>query len=215
MNASYNPQVNSDQYHTSEYLNVKRWSTYAKVIEEVLRLMPKKVLEIGPGNNVVSNILRNIGIDVKTLDYDTLIGPDYKMSISDDELGKITERFDLVIASQILEHVDYEDAKKALCNLRKLTKNIIVTLPYTNLNSFQLGVRLYVNKLGARTFYKKIITKKVRHLFNGQHHWELGKKEYSFRRARRDIRECGWQIMREYINPENPYHYFIILNIDD
>jgi hypothetical protein len=48
------------------------------------------------------------------------------------------------------------------------------------------------------------------HRFNGQHHWEIGKKGYELPRII-DAISGTFDIEREYVPYENQYHHFFVL----
>ncbi|MCK9378662.1 MAG: class I SAM-dependent methyltransferase [Candidatus Moranbacteria bacterium] len=175
-----------------------------------MRLKPKTILELGPGNNIVTNILKTMNYDVKTLDFDNSTKPDYNLSITDEKIDSIGT-FDLIIASQVLEHIQYKDFTKALKNLSKISTNLILTLPHTTINSFTISLSLKIPTLKKITFSKKFFYKKVNHKFNGLHYWEIGKKDFPVKKISSDIQKSGWIIQAEFLNDENPFHYFFIL----
>ena len=63
---------NERKYFDQSYLSARRWSSYAIQIREAMLAKPKKILEIGPGNNIVTENLKKLGYEVKTLDIDLL-----------------------------------------------------------------------------------------------------------------------------------------------
>ena len=209
----YKTQVESAlKYNKESYISPRRWSSYAIQVREAMLIRPKRILEIGPGNGMVSGILRNMGFEVETLDIDERLGIDHTGSITDDEVrAKLAGKFDLVIACQILEHIRYEDFQLAMRNIKAIAPNAVVSLPHTDLNSwfFSLGVKL--PRMRRRDLSWKIIYKQVEHQFNGEHYWDMGTKGYPVRRIRRDIEALGWEIEKGFFNPDNPYHYFFVL----
>lgn len=210
----YNIQQDSSEYTKETYMTDQRWSSYSTVIRETIKLKPRTILEIGPGNFIVTEILKRMGFDVKTLDFDPDVKSDYNFSITDDQLGKLG-RFDLVIASQILEHVRYDDFIGALKKLSEITTHLLMTLPHTTTHSLFFSLCLKVPLFKKVMLAKKITFKKVPHRFNGLHYWEIGKKEYPLGKIKNDILKCGWRIENDFLNPENPYHYFFILRKND
>lgn len=210
---SYKTQIAKENYFSGDYLTPKRWSSYYQIVNQVLFIKPRSILEIGPGNGIVTSILKQMGFSVKTLDLDDQLGPDYIADVANDDLtGKPGgNKFDLVIAAQVLEHIRYEDFSKAIGNLAKIADRAIISLPHTTDNSFLLSFSFKIPLLKKISFVKKIIYKKKMHQFNGQHYWEIGKHGYSIGKIRRDITRSGWKIEKEFLNPENPYHYFFIL----
>ena len=76
-------QVESSLYSTSGYCQPGRFSAYAYQIKEILDSGAQTVLEIGPGNGVVTYVLRQAGIRVDTLDHDPALNPDFVVSVLD------------------------------------------------------------------------------------------------------------------------------------
>jgi hypothetical protein len=201
---------NQQDYMNENYFTQNRWSSYYLIINEIIKLKPKSILEIGPGNLLVSDILKRMNIDLKTLDFDENIKPDYLCDISKfDNFPDL--KFDCIIASQVFEHIEYEYYIKALQNLKKNTDCLIISLPYTSEHSIFLYLKLYLPLIKQLKCSIKLYYKKIKHQYNGKHFWEIGKKFYSLRKIKKDIKNTGWKIAKSYINPENPYHYFFIL----
>lgn len=208
----YDIQVADNHYEKKSYLSISRWSTYSLVIEETLRLNPKKILEIGPGPGLVSSTLKRIGFSVATLDIDPNTKPDYRMSTTDiKENRDLLGTFDLIIASEVFEHIRYEDFVDTLKTLREISKNLIITLPDTNQNSLFFAFRLRLPIFNSVIGKLKVRFKKIKHRFDGQHYWEIGKKSFPLRRILDDMKRCGWTIQNTYTNIDNPYHRFFIL----
>lgn len=207
----YFPQVTVDTYSNNNYLDVARWSTYALLIKEVMTINPKTILEAGPGNGLVSSILRSIGFTVRTLDLDEQVCPDYIGDITAENLTVGDFHPDLVIAAEVLEHVEYRDALRSLQNLKSITSQLLITLPYSSCGSIFFYAALKVPFLSMGSMGLKLFYREEKHEFNGQHYWEIGKKEYPLRRVKADMQRIGWHIKRSYLNPEKPYHHFFIL----
>ncbi|PIR85312.1 methyltransferase type 11, partial [Candidatus Kaiserbacteria bacterium CG10_big_fil_rev_8_21_14_0_10_45_20] len=49
-----------------------------------------------------------------------------------------------------------------------------------------------------------------KHTFNGQHHWEIGKRGYSVKKVRKVISK-HFVVEKEFIPFENQYHRFYVL----
>lgn len=208
----YTVQVQKGHY-TSEtgYLSPARWSTYALIISQVLRIKPKTVLEIGPGPRVVTGALEKMGFSVKTLDIDPSIEPDYLISATDPNINSKVGKVDLVIASEIFEHVHYADFLEASRKLLEITDYFILTLPDTNDQSLSFGCRIRLPLLNDISAVFKIRSGYPQHKFDGEHYWEIGKRGYGIQKVRRDLSSAGWQIQTDFINIDNPYHHFFIL----
>lgn len=210
----YQVQVERDhKYNEASYVTPRRWSSYAVQVREVMLLKPAVILEIGPGNNVVGSVLKQLGYKVETLDLDPRIKPTYIGSITDERVvRKLAGKFDLVLACQVFEHLGYKDFLKSLESLKRVAPKMVMSLPYTEINSkfFQLSLKIPgIKKVG---FMSKLIYKRVEHQFDGEHYWEIGKRGYPLNMIKRDITRTGWRIDKSFLNPENPFHYFLVLS---
>jgi len=207
----YKKQVNKDLYFQDSYLSFPRWCSYWHQIQETTNLDISSILEIGPGNNIVSSTLKSMGYDIKTLDIDEKINPDYIDDITNPK--KIhKKKFDLIIACQILEHLKYEDALLALKNLSDISqKYIIVSLPIFNRFEINFSFKgLGINFKKAFHFNKPFNAPE--HKFNGQHYWAIGKKKYSLNKVREDILKNENLVLKKEFRPfEKSNHYFFIL----
>ncbi len=116
-----------DKFHRYDYQD--RWISYWHQIDEVLKLQPRTVLEIGIGNKMVSDYLRKQGIEVKTLDIDEDLKPDFIASVINMPLAN--DSFDVILCAEILEHLPFKDFKKALLELKRVTKRYtVLSLPH-------------------------------------------------------------------------------------
>ncbi len=207
---NYVIQTDKEKYSSGNYLTSNRLSTYYMVINEIIGLKPHKVLEVGPGNYIVTDILEKMGICVKTLDFDETLSPDYVCDIADYE-NLPDEKFDCIIASQVFEHIKYSDFINSLKKLRENANYLILTLPFTSRHSLFFHFSFYLPLIKNVVVSYKIIYKRIPHIFNGQHYWEIGKKGNQLSKVKKDILNAGWRIKKKYINHKNPYHYFFIL----
>jgi hypothetical protein len=173
----YPVQVNKSYYSLKSYLAPKRLSTYCLLLLEVASLDPKKILEIGPGNYFLTKTLKFLKYNVKTLDFDPQIKPDYVMDVSSDEILNLKkEGFDLVVASEVLEHIQYKDFVKTLRNLRIITPRLLLTLPYTRVGAMFLYLEFIVPLFKKWvSLQKEVYYKRKKHQFTGEHYWEIGK----------------------------------------
>ena len=210
----YKVQAQSaEKYKNSSYISPRRWSSYAIQVREAMLAKPEKILEIGPGNGIVTNILKNMGFHVETLDFDSRIPVDHVGSITDEKVvEKLAEKFDLVLACQIFEHIKYEDFIKAIGILKKIAPKVIISLPHTEKNSRFFYFALKMPLIKSLTFAKKIIFKQIAYEFNGEHYWEIGTQGYALSRVIADLKTSGWCIDKHFFNPDNPYHYFFVLS---
>lgn len=206
---NYEIQVPKDHYFNDEYDKKDRWISYWYQITEVLRKKPRRVLEVGIGNGLVSDYLRKQGVQVTTCDIDPALNPNAVASVT--RLPFQDEQFDVVLCAEVLEHLPFSEFQHALMNLRRVTCSwLVLTLPVSSLTYFYFATKFipYVppKSLSFRVPFPR------QHHFDGQHHWEIGKRGYSLPRIRAEIKKAGFDLERDYAPPENMYHQFFVLH---
>ncbi len=103
----------SDYLHQTDFLN---WYRHFFVIKEIFDFEPQKILEMGSGNGIVKNSLKSIIGEYKTMDINKELKPDYLSDIRNFN-PELKEKFDCVLATDILEHIPYGDMAKSLENI--------------------------------------------------------------------------------------------------
>lgn len=205
---SMKPQVKPKHYFRLSYDSKERFISYWHQIHEIVRLRPKRVLEIGIGNGFVSKYLKERRVNVLTLDIDEKLKPDIVGSV----LGVPfpDNSFEVVACYELLEHLQYENFYKALSEIFRVSKSYaILSLPDAG-RVYHLY--LQIPKVGV---FKRLLSlprlKNSIHKFDGEHYWEIGKNGYPLSRITKDIERAGFNIEKTYIIFENPYHRFFIL----
>jgi len=200
-------QVNKLHYNYTRYLTKERWISIWHQIDEVLTLNPTKVLEVGPGPGVFKYTLLNNGILVETVDIDPELNPDYIASVT--QLPFVDESYDCVCAFQVLEHLKYEESLRALNEMiRVSSRYVIISLPDSKI---LWRYSFYFPKIGQKTFQiPRLYFKKTKHVFDGEHYWEINKKGYSFKKLISDFNSLNVEIRKSYRVNEYTYHHFIV-----
>ncbi|MBQ3292949.1 methyltransferase domain-containing protein [Candidatus Saccharibacteria bacterium] len=208
-------QVDTTHYNFLKYVDQNRWNSYYQQIFEALNCKGKNILYIGAGDSVVTDVLKKYGKNVKTLDFDKNLKPDYVGSVTDvkNVLGK--DKFDVIMCCQVLEHIPFSKFETTIKQLSEYTKEkLILSLPNNNrkyLFSFQLP-----RPLGKR---KKIVLIK-RHFAEPwdinkhggkEHYWEIDAKACPTRKEIKNIVKKYFLSLKFYTLFENPYHMFFIL----
>lgn len=204
---SYSPQVSKEHYFTRSYFNKERWLSYWYQIESVLKFSPRTLLEIGPGDGTVSDILEKRGMRVTTVDIATDLGAKINASVT--ELPFDGNSFDAVLAAEILEHLRFEDVVKALREIHRVTKRwVVISLPHAGV-VFSFGLKWpFLRRLD---FIWKLPFFWKKHQFQGEHYWELGKQGYSVLRIKNLFKKSGFTIRSARLYADDPAHYFFIL----
>jgi ubiquinone/menaquinone biosynthesis C-methylase UbiE len=121
-------QVDKSHYEFYSYMAKTRWASVWHQVDEVLSFKPQSVLEVGPGPGVFKAVLGRFGPDVKTLDLDPDLSPDYMASA--DSMPFDDKAFDVVCAFQMLEHVPYEKSLEIFREMvRVARKGVVISLP--------------------------------------------------------------------------------------
>jgi len=202
------PQVEPNHYFNESYDSKGRFISYWHQIHEIVRLRPKRVLEIGIGNGFVQKYLKEGGLNLTTLDIDQELKPDIIGTVLD--IPFADGSFDVIACYELLEHLQYENFYKALSEIFRVCKSYaILSLPDA---SRVYRVYVQIPKVGV---FKRLISlprlKNPIHKFNGEHYWEIGKVGYPLSKITKDIERPGFNIKKTYRIFENPYHRFFIL----
>ena len=207
MNISLNmkPQVDKSHYEFSRYVGFDRWASYHTQLKETLLLAPESVLEVGPGDGVYRNYLESqTKVHYQSLDIDPELKPDIVGSVTAIPLPD--NAVDYVAAFEILEHLPFDQFPIALQEIARVgKKGAIISLPH-----FGPPVKLLFKLpfLPEISFAFKI-PYMPRHRFNGQHYWELGKKDYSVSRILHEL-ETYFVVEKHFVPFENQYHHFFV-----
>jgi len=214
-------QVDRNHYGV-DYLSPEKFQLYYHILRTVLAYKPNNVLEIGLGTGVVAHLLRFNGVNVVCGDFDVSLDPDVLFDIR--QCPFKCGSFDVVLASQVLEHIPFEDVSDAVCSMAmSAKKGIVISVPYNRHNvSLSLNVKFnrYLRFRGAiNTFIDRFLNFYVNcgidqssksFVPDREHRWEIGYKEYPLSRVRAAI-ERACPVETEFRVPRAPYHYVFAL----
>ncbi len=202
------PQVKKTHYFDREYDSKERFVSYWYQINEILKLNPYNVLEIGIGNSFVTKYIKDREINVISLDIDKALNPDVIGDVL--RLPFLDRYFDTVVCYEVLEHIPYENFDNALSEIYRVSKNhVLLSLPDDS-RYYKLYIQIpHVGTLRQLLILPRL--KKPINRFDGQHFWEIGKEGYPLSKVIKNIQTRGFKIIKTYRMFENPYHRFFIL----
>lgn len=199
-------QAKNEQY-LGKYDNLNRWINYWIQIESVLELEGKQVLEVGIGNRTVGDYLTKRDIFYISSDINHELGPNVKSDIKN--LPFKNNTFDVVLCAEVLEHLPFEEVPVALEEIKRTAlRYVVVSLPHESYNYF---INFEIPFFG---FFKHISLPYLRpyeHKFDGEHYWEIGKRDYPLKKVRDLFEKSGLKIVKERHHFMDSYHHFFIL----
>jgi hypothetical protein len=185
------------------------------------------ILEIGPGSGHFSSIMKGLDYSVKTADIKSQTNPDY---LGDFRETEIPEKFDMVVAFEMLQHLPYDDIPETLAKLADLSdKYVLISVP-SRVHRLELSIEipamLAPRRLGLDWFRGKhsISTTwewprgkdRSKETWEGRadywnsHYWEIGRKSFPRSRFLTDIESAGLQILWHKYNPRHTHHLFVL-----
>lgn len=199
-------QINKDAYDFSRYAHVGRFVSYYHQLDEVLRLKPHNILEIGVGDGVFRDYVKNnTAIAYQSVDIAEDLHPDVVGSVT--TLPFADNAYDVVCAFEVLEHIPLAEFEKALTEISRVARSYtVISLPHFGPPvQFLLKIPFFrVVRFSLKIPFPR------RHSFNGQHYWEIGKRGCSIKTIRASL-EKYFEIIREFVPFENQYHHFFVL----
>jgi len=205
---SHAPQVDKSQYTFDKYAFEGRFVSYYWQLKEVLAQKPSSILEIGVGDRVFGSFIKNntpvayTSVDVAEDLHPDVVGSILKLPFAD-------KSFDVACAFEVLEHLPFEQFDLALKELFRVARShVVISVPHFGpMISFAFKIP-FVPLL--RFAFKIPLSKK--HIFNGQHHWEMGKRGYSVSLIRKKLSSHG-ELLRDFVPFGSSYHHFFVLHI--
>ncbi len=202
------PQVDKSHYGFNRYGFEGRFVSYFWQLKEVLDLNPKSILEVGVGDKVFGNFLKdNTAVAYTSLDIAEDLKPDVLGSIL--QMPFTDKSHDITCAFEVLEHLPFEQFDKAVGELARVARtHVVVSVPHFGP---MLSLSFKIPFLPAVQLAVKIPYPK-QHTFNGQHYWELGKKGYPVSRMREALSKHG-RVVKDFVPFNSAYHHFFVIEV--
>ncbi len=201
-------QVDKAHYEFGKYVHKRRWASMWHQLDEVIKLHPERVLEVGPGPGLFKAVAGTMGLHVETLDLDPELKPDHVGSVF--EMPFEDGSFDVVCAFQVLEHMPFEQSQEAFREMVRVAgKAIVISLPDA---ATRWPVSIHVPMLGpVRLLIPKPRLGASTHEFDGEHYWEISKAGYSLNRVTTDFMDgMPLRLTKTFRVHEHAYHRFFV-----
>jgi hypothetical protein len=111
-------------YDSWAYNSKERLCSFWHQTDEVRRLQASTVVEVGIGNGMVAQWLRDRQVSVTTVDIDPELNPDICASVLD--LPMDDDSFDVALCCEVLEHLPFEQVVPALRELGRVARTAVV-----------------------------------------------------------------------------------------
>jgi hypothetical protein len=206
-------QVSNNHYHFSRYVSKQRWASMWHQLDEVLRIRPCSVLEVGPGPGIFKAVANLVGVKVDTLDIDPELAPDFIASA--DCMPFEAATYDVVCAFQMLEHVPFNVSLAVVSEMSRVaTSHVVVSLPDARP---RWRYSIYVPKIGQLEFViSRPCFRPKPHLFDGEHYWEIHKEGFQLKHIVAKFEEAGrMTLMKSFEVPEFLYHRLFVFELNE
>lgn len=200
-------QVEKKHYYSKDYNHKARWLTYFYQMQLLLKWECKEVLEIGPGHSWMKHIIADLGVQVKTVDFDPALDPDFVGDIA--ALPVPDKSYDCVCAFEVLEHLPFEQFATNLTEMARASRQyVIFSVPDHRHMLFH--IRFKVPFLKYKELMIKIPTF-TEHKFDGQHYWEIGKRGNGVDDVKKEIAKTDLELVESFVYPDAAMnHYFVL-----
>lgn len=173
----------------------------------------RRMLIIGPGQGLDTAVFRWRGYDVVTFDIDETFRPDVIGSVHD--LSMFPDgRFDIVIASHVVEHVAVPYLDTALSEIARVGEYALIYLPVAG-RHFHARIAPGITPLDISLIFDMVnvfdrpdgLTARYN---EGQHFWEIGRPGWSVRAVRKRLMK-HFEIINAYRNRDWLMSYNFVL----
>jgi len=205
--------LSSDRYFSDAYFDKYQLFTLSEQINLLYRytklIKNPKILEVGKGNGFVSDFFKNADFYFKTFDINKNLNPDIVGNII--ELNRLIDfKPDLILCSEVLEHIEFDFFEKSLQELSLASNNlVIITLPEFK-KFFGLNLQIRIPKFNVFSIPLFVKIRANKNLGDG-HFWEIDYDRNSARKNVEKMLKKYFIIIEKGYFHTNPYHNFYVL----
>jgi len=199
-------QVSQEHFFTKEYLNKERFLALREQLLVCLETNGNSFLEIGPGPNLLTPLLKQFGKSTTTLDISDELKPDIVGDLF--HIPCDADTFDVSCAFQVLEHILFDKLSLALSEMNRVSKGkVIFSVPdHAGLKRPQF--RVLLNAWGREIKYEHL--KRIYSDISNpaQHCWEIGCRGIDIHCLMDSINKANLHCLKHYI-PCTYFHFFV------
>ena len=204
-NILFASQFNLDAADYIKNIDLQNWHRYYVVIKTVQEVGAKKVLEVGIGNEIIKYCLLTLSINYKSIDINAKLNPNIVCDIREFQ-PQITESFDCVICTEVLEHMPFNDLSLNLTNIYNyLTPggSAIITVPHREarimvVSPFSHYTARFISLPYLHTprgYWNVLINHLKRKVDLDPHHcWEIGRAGITIPKLEKEMTKTGFRI---------------------
>jgi predicted SAM-dependent methyltransferase len=199
-------QVDKSHYDFERYHSPYRFTSYFYQLQAIRELLPDNVLEIGVGDHTFQTLAKQHGINAYGMDLDPELSP--SLCASATQIPLFDASIDAIAAFQVLEHLPYNQLPTIAGEMHRVCrKGVAISLPEFGNASLVLNIPM-VRHIAIPIARCSPIHPE--HRFDGEHHWEIGKRGFPLNRIIATFRESGLACKKTWINPYFAYHRFFV-----
>lgn len=200
-NHDFEKQFHLQKEDYIKHLDFFTWYRHYHLIKGILDSDRRAVLEIGTGDGVLRNILEPQVDSYVVLDINSNLNPDIVGDLRVRNV-ELLNRFDSVVAAEVMEHLPFADFRSCAANLRAYLKSggkAFLTLPNRKSSFLFVTPRqaLHVYRapnglLSLSEFYHRFVKRKI--WIDPNHCWEIGDGQVTRQAVESVFLEVGFVI---------------------
>ncbi len=193
-NDKFQEQFNLQRRHYLENLDFLNWYRFFFIFKEIIHLKPKNILEVGEGSGIVRRTLEPLIERYETMDVNKKLEPTYLNDVCN-FLYQLKERFDCVVAADILEHIPFGNLEKALNNLYEYLRiggSALITIPHRSHYFLSMTSLKHKPSVIRIPTLKRLTGRRA--WIDPDHRWEIGDGRHKIRDVERVMKKIGFKI---------------------
>lgn len=183
-------------------LDFLNWYRFFFILKELAEFEPKNILEIGPGEGTIKRVFEPFTSRYAVMDLNPRLSPDFLGDIRT-PFKEAENKFECVIAADILEHIPFNDLPEALQNIYSyLTPSgvALITIPHRAWFLFWMNWLTYAHHIWRAPEWLRNLTQRVRgrreNPIDRDHQWEIGDGHHKIADVEKVFKESGLKIKK-------------------